>query len=100
VQAFGDAEPATLDSFNNRRKRVRMRQFRQEGFLMKSKMTLGLAAAMLTLTLSALARPAAASSTTAAPEATSELVRKAGGDKVKYMEVGLAVDTLLSVLLP
>ena len=67
---------------------------------MKSKMTLGLAAAMLTLTLSASSRPAAASSTTSVPGATSELVRKAGGDKLKYMEVGLAIDTLLSVLLP
>jgi len=67
---------------------------------MKSKMTLGLAAAMLTLTLSASSRLAAASSTTSVPGATSELVRKAGGDKLKYMEVGLAVDTLLSVLLP
>jgi hypothetical protein len=77
-----------------------MRQFPKEGFLMKSKMTLGLAVAMFALTVSALPRPAAASSITSVPGATSELVRKAGGDKLKYMEVGLAIDTLLSVLLP
>ena len=67
---------------------------------MKSKMTLRLAVAMLALTVSALPRPAAASSITSVPGVTSELVRKAGGDKLKYMEVGLAIDTLLSVLLP
>jgi hypothetical protein len=77
-----------------------MRQFPKEGFLMKSKMTLGLATAMSTLTLSAFPHPAAASSTaSSAPAATTELVRKAGGDKLKYMTVILAVDTL-SALLP
>lgn len=67
---------------------------------MKSKLTLALAAAMFTLTLSAFPHHAVAGSTTAVVSgATSDLVR-AGGDKVKYMAVGLAVDILLSALLP
>jgi hypothetical protein len=67
---------------------------------MKKKMTLRLAVAILTLTLSAFPHYAVASSSTSAVSgATSELVR-AGGDKVKYMAVRIAVDILLSALLP
>jgi hypothetical protein len=66
---------------------------------MKSKMTLGLAAAMLTLTLSAFPRPAAASSTTA-PPTVPEVLKPIGGKPVKYLLVELAADILLSAPLP
>jgi hypothetical protein len=95
--------PQHLEHFNDRTAGIpQMRRPSQtEEIDMKRTMTFAIATAVFALTLSALPRPAAASSTTsAAPGPTSELVRKAGGDKLKYMEVGLAVDTLLSVLLP
>ena len=68
---------------------------------MKSKKTLVLAASILTLTLSAFPHDAAASST-ATPPSDSQALRKAGGDKVKYMEtaVVLAAGILLSAVLP
>jgi hypothetical protein len=65
---------------------------------MKRKMTLALAALTLILTLSAFPQDASASATSAPP--SDSLMRKAGGGPVVYMEVGLAADILLSVLLP
>jgi hypothetical protein len=54
---------------------------------------------MLTLTLSAFPRPAAASSTTA-PPTVPEVLKPIGGKPVKYLLVELAADILLSAPLP
>ena len=67
---------------------------------MKSKMTLALASSILTVTLSAFPPQAAASSTTVAPSSGSQMLRVGGDKPVKYMQVELAVDILLSALLP
>jgi hypothetical protein len=67
---------------------------------MKSKLTLGLATAMFTLTLSAFPPHAAASSTIAPPSTSSEAIRKAGGSNLIYVQVVLAAGNLLSALLP
>lgn len=68
---------------------------------MKSKKTLVLAALILALTLSAFPHNAAASST-ATPPSDSQSIRKAGGEKLKYMAtaVVLAADILFSAVLP
>jgi hypothetical protein len=68
--------------------------------LMKSKKTLALATSILTLTISAFPHHAAAGTTTAPPTAGSQLLRKAGGTNLKYLQIVLAADTLLSALLP
>jgi hypothetical protein len=69
---------------------------------MKSKKTLVLAGLILALTLSAFPHDAAAGATTAPPQASSDITRKGGDSKVKYMEtvVVLAADILLSAVLP
>jgi hypothetical protein len=66
---------------------------------MKSQKTLALAASIFALALSAFPLHAAADSTTATP-AVPEVLRASGDKPVKYMAVGLAVDILLSALLP
>lgn len=65
---------------------------------MKKTMTLALAASIFALTLSAFPHHAAASTTSTPPPSDSPLLRKAGGEPVKYMAVELAVEILSSVL--
>lgn len=67
---------------------------------MKSKKTLVLAASILALTLSAFPHDAAAGTTTAPPQASSDMTRKAGGSNLIYLQVVLAAGTLISTLLP
>lgn len=67
---------------------------------MKSKMTLALAASILTLTLSAFPDLAAATTTTNAAPSDSPALRKAGGSQLIYLQVILATGNLLSVPLP
>ena len=66
---------------------------------MKSKRTLVLAGSILALTLSAFPHDAVAGTTTAAPHADPDLVRKGGGKGVKYMTVILAAGNLFSLLM-
>jgi hypothetical protein len=68
------------------------------GFPMKSIKTFALAASILTLTLSAIPRYAAAS-TNAAPPVVSEYCR-AGGSQVPYGAIEIAAEILFSALLP
>jgi hypothetical protein len=65
---------------------------------MNSQKILVLAASILALTLTAFPHVAAAGTGTA-PQAVSEIVRKAGGSNLIYVQV-LVVGTLLSALLP
>jgi hypothetical protein len=66
---------------------------------MKKNMTLGLAASILTLTLSVFPHHAAASTTAAAPT-VPEVSKPTGGKPGPYLSVELAADILLSALLP
>jgi len=67
---------------------------------MKSKKTLVLAGSILALTLWAFPHDAAAGTTTAALQANSDLTRKAGGEKLIYIQLALATGTLFSLLVP
>jgi hypothetical protein len=66
---------------------------------MKSKKAPVLAALILALTLSAFPHHAAASTGTT-PQASSDMIRRAGGTSCPYLQVLLAGGMLISVLLP
>jgi hypothetical protein len=67
---------------------------------MKNKMTFGLAALILTLTLSAFPNRAAATTTADSSTPVSELTRASGDSKVKYMAIVLTAGSLLFALVP
>ncbi|MGB7264341.1 MAG: hypothetical protein WBC92_02435 [Terracidiphilus sp.] len=66
---------------------------------MKKNMTLSLAALILAVTLTAFPNVAAADTTTAPTASASQIVRKAGGSNLIYVQLVLAAGSLLSTLL-